>query len=389
MKKLKKIIMVCTVLLMLIGINTYAEQNINSDQQIKIEEQQETFGINDFLKDAKEYTGEFFNDIDISKILENAIQGKVDNTNIYKKILNLLGEEVKTTVTSLVSILTIILIHSVLKAISENIENSNISKIIYYVQYILIVTIIMTNVSDVVSIVKEATTNLIGFMNMLVPLLINLMLFTGSITTSSVLEPIILFSINFLGNIIQTVIIPIVLVVTSICVISKISDQIKINKISDFLKSGVIGFLGIILTIFVGIISLEGTLSSSVDGIAAKTTKTIVSSAIPVVGKILGDAVDTVLGCGLVLKNAVGIVGVIIVVGICIIPIIKLLVIMLSYKLLSAVSQPIAEEKIINLLEQMGDIFKIFLAILCSISVMIIIGTTLVIKMSNSGMMYR
>ena len=64
-------------------------------------------------------------------------------------------------------------------------------------------------------------------------------------------------------------------------------------------------------------------------------------------------------------------------------PIIKLLTIMISYKLLSAVTQPIADKKITDLLEQMGDIFKIFLAILCSISVMIIIGTTLVIKISN------
>ena len=366
---------------MLFGIETYAEENT-------IAEQQETFGINDFIEDSKEYTGEFFEDIDLSEILNNAIQGKVDNTSIYKRILNLFGEEVKSTVVSLVSILAVILIHSILKTISENLKNSSISQIIYYVQYILIVTIIMTNVSDVVNIVQTATTDLTGFMNMLIPLLINLMLFTGSITTSSVLEPIILFAINFLGNIIQTVIIPIILVVTSLCVISKISDQIKIDKITNFLKSGVVTFLGILLTIFVGIISLEGTLSSSVDGIAAKTTKTIVSSAIPVVGKILGDAVDTVLGCGLVLKNAVGIVGVIIVIGICIMPIIKLLVIMLSYKLLSALSQPIADEKIINLLDQMGDIFKIFLAILCSISVMIIIGTTLVIRMSNSGMMY-
>ena len=310
---MKKILLICMILIMSLNIKVYAEN------EETIEEQQETFGINTFLEKSEEYTGEFFENIDIKDILNEAIKGNVNNNTIYKRILSLLGKEVKTTILSLVSILSIILIHSILKSISENLENSNISKIIYYVQYILIVTIIMTNVSDVVKIVKDATVNLVGFMNMLIPLLVNLMLFTGSITTSSLLEPIILFSINFLGNIIQSIIIPVVLVVTSLCVISKISDQIQINKISDFIKSNIIGFLGIMLTIFVGIISLEGTLSSSVDGITAKTTKAVVSSAIPVVGKILGDAVDTVLGCGLILKNAVGILGVIIVIGICII----------------------------------------------------------------------
>lgn len=61
----------------------------------------------------------------------------------------------------------------------------------------------------------------------------------------------------------------------------------------------------------------------------------------------------------------------------------------LAYKLLVVVTQPIADEKITGLLEQIGDIFKMFLAILSSISFMIIIGTALVLKISNNGMMYR
>ena len=84
-----------------------------------------------------------------------------------------------------------------------------------------------------------------------------------------------------------------------------------------------------------------------------------------------------------------GLVGVILVVGICIMPILKLSVLTVSYKLLATVVQPIADEKIVSLLEQIGDIFKIFLGILCAISFMLIIGTTLVLKMSNSSMMYR
>ena len=121
----------------------------------------------------------------------------------------------------------------------------------------------------------------------------------------------------------------------------------------------------------------------------AKTTKDAVSTMIPVVGKILGDAVDTVLGCGLVLKNAVGIVGVIVIIGICIVPIIKLGVITIAYNLSASIIQPIADEKIVKLLSEMGGIFKVLLGILCSLSVMLIIGITLVIKISNSGMMYR
>ena len=385
MKKRKKITIIFIIFIFAVTMPCYAE---DTGEEI-LQDQQEEFEIQDFLKNAEEYTGEFFQDIDIGEMLNQAISGEVDNSTIVKRILNLFGSEVTTNIKSLVGILTIILIHSILKSISDSLENDGISKLIYYVQYILIVTIIMGNFSEIIKLVQETSNNLVGFMNMLIPLLIMLMTYTGSITTSSVLEPIILFMVNFIGNIIQTLIIPLVLVCTALVILSKISDKVQIDRLSKFFKSGVVWFLGIVLTIFVGIVSLEGTLSSSVDGITSKTTKAVVSSAIPVVGKILGDAVDTVLGCGVILKNAVGVIGVIIIIGICIMPIIKLGILMLSYKILSAIVQPIADEKIVSLLEEVGDIFKIFLGILCAISFMLIIGTTLVLKMSNSSMMYR
>lgn len=385
-QQIKKIIVIFLIILFIIVpfSNTYAIDNEDT-----IQEQKEEFGIQDFVKNSKQYTGEFFDGIDIGQVLNDAIEGQVDNSTLVKRIFNLLGAEVLTSLKAIGSILAVIVIHSVLKNISEGLENESISKLIYYVQYILIVTIIMTNFTQIVKMVQDTCVNLVAFMNMLVPLLITLMLYTGSIATSGILEPIILFMINFVSNIVQDIIIPFLLIFTSLVIISKISDSVQIDKLAKFLKSGIVWFLGIVLTIFVGVVSLEGTMSSSVDGITAKTTKAIVSSAIPVVGKILGDAVDTVLGCGLVLKNAVGIVGVIVVIGICIIPILKLATLTISYKLVSVVAQPISDKKIVELLEQMGDIFKILLAILSAMSFMLIIGTALVLKISNSGMMYR
>lgn len=383
--KILKIIILTILFIQIFSIKTFA----TSTEEEMINSQKETFGINSFIENANKYTGEFFEGIDINSMLNSAIKGKIDNKTIYKKIINLLGKEVKTGIKSLVSILIIIVIHSILKSISENLQNDNVSKMIYYVQYIAIVTVIMNNFSNVITIVKETATNLVGFMNSLVPILVSLMLYTGSITTSSILEPAILFMINFIGNIIQSFLIPAVLIAATLSIVSKIGDKVQIDKISKTFNSGIIWILGVILTTFVGVISLEGTLSSSIDGITAKTAKAIVSSSIPIVGKILGDAVDTVLGCGIILKNAIGVIGVVIIIGICIMPIIKIAILTISYKILASISEPIADTKIIKLLEQIGDIFKVLLAILCSISVMVIVGTTLVIKISNSGMMYR
>lgn len=349
---MRKLILKLIIIIILIPINVYAEDDENLMQTT-----QEQFNISGFIKEANKYTNGFLGEIDLNDYLNQAISGNVDNKTLYQKIIKLFGKEITESIKTLVSILVIIVIHGILKSITDNLENNSISQIIYFVQYILIVILIMSNFTGIIGLVKETANDLVSFINLLIPLLLSLLVYTGSIATSTMIQPILLFSINFISNIIQDILIPIVLIVAIFSIISKISEKVQIDKLSKFLKSGVIWSLGVILTLFVGIVSLEGTLSSSVDGITAKTAKAAVSGVIPVVGKILGDVVDSVLGCGVILKNAIGLIGVIVVIGICIVPIIKIAILSIMYNLASAVIQPISDEKIVKLLEEMGRNF--------------------------------
>lgn len=364
----------------------YAE-DISESQVLRT--QAESFGISDFIKEADKYSSSAFLNLDVNKIFNAAISGNIDNKSFISKILNLFKSNVKDSIKTAVGILVIILLNSILKTFAEELNNSEVSKIIYYVQYILIVTLIMSSFSDIYKSILDTISSLTGFSNLLIPLLITLMTYTGSLTTSTMVQPILLFLIQFIGKFIQDLIMPVVSIIVVISIVSKISEKVQVEKLSKFMKSSVVWVLGIILTAFVGVLSLEGTLTSSVDGITAKTAKAAVSSLIPVVGKILGDGVDTVLGCGVVLKNAVGIVGVIVIIGICAMPIVKLTTLSIMYSLLSAVAQPIADGKVVKLLDEFGGVLKLSLAIICSVSFLLIIGITLVVKISNSGMMYR
>ena len=277
---MKRFLLILFIIFTIYPISYVRAENLT---QQMIKEEQNTFGISDFVKETNKYTNDFFDDLNVSDVLNSAINGKVDNSNIFKKILNLFGKEIVSSLKTIIAVLTIVLIHSIIKVVAENLETSNISKIIYYVQYILIVTIIMSNFSDLILSITNTIQNLVGFMNTLVPLLITLMIYTGNIATSSLLEPIILFIIEFISNIIVNLILPGVSIITAIIIVSKLSDKVQINKLAKFLKSSIVWFLGIVLTVFVGVISLEGTLASSVDGITAKTAKAAVSSMIPVV----------------------------------------------------------------------------------------------------------
>ena len=388
MKRRFMMFLIAFLFMFFISPISYAEEEAASQEEI-LSSQQDSLNISSFIKEAQKYTTDTFEDLDLGNLFSSAITGNVDNEMLLKAFSKIIGKEVVSCINVLGSIIIIIVIHSILKSISEGLENKSISQITYYVQYILIVTLIMKNFADILTMVRTSIDSLVGFMNSLVPLLITLMLTTGNIASAGITEPIILFIITFIGNFITTVLIPFILIANVLGIVSKVSPRVQVDKLSKFFNSSVVWVLGIVLTIFVGVLSVEGSLSSTVDGIAAKTAKAAVTNFIPVVGKILGDAVDTVIGCSNVLKNAVGIVGVIVIVCICIGPIIKLAVLMALYYLAGAICQPIADEKIVKLLDQMGDTFKMLLAIMCSVSVMLIVGTTLVIKITNSGLMYR
>lgn len=356
-----------------------------------LESQKKAVGIPEFIEEAENYTKETLEGTGINpeEVLNEAIEGNVNHSKLIGFLFRILGNEVKNAVTTVGIILVIIVIHSILKSISDGLENQGISKVIFYVEYILIVTLIMANFADIIKMAVGAISSLVDITNLLIPILITLMITTGSIVSAGVVQPVLLFAVSFIGNIINSLVVPILMISTVLSIISNISDKVQIGKLSKFFKSSVVWTLGVLLTVFVSILSLEGSLSSSVDGITAKTVKAATSTVIPVVGKVLGDSVDTVLGCAGILKNACGVLGVIIIIAICAMPIIKLSILTAVYKLAGAAVEPIADEKIVKLLEQMGDTFKILLAILFSVSTLLIIGITIVIKISNSSMMYR
>ena len=99
------------------------------------------------------------------------------------------------------------------------------------------------------------------------------------------------------------------------------------------------------------------------------------------------DTTETIIGCSNILKNAVGIIGLIIIIGIVLMPIIKILTLWIAFCLTSAICEVIADEKIVKLTTQISDSYKILLAILFSVSVMFLISITLVLKITNNVVM--
>lgn len=230
-----------------------------------LESQKDSLGISEFIEMSKKYIQNDFEVLEINNIFEEAITGRIGNKNIVNSILNILGRETKTALCNIGIIMIVIIIHSILVTISESLGNKSVSQIAYFVEYIIIITLVLNNFSEIINMIKETINDLVGFSNCLIPLLITLMLTTGAIVSTGIIKPILLLLINFIGNFISNFILPLVIIGTALSILSKVSNKVRIDKLAKCMKSVSVWLLGIIMTLFVTVLSLESSITETVD----------------------------------------------------------------------------------------------------------------------------
>lgn len=346
--------------------------------------------IDDFAYEMKKYSNEYFPELGEESFIDGVINGQVSiNTNLFAKIFGVFLKELKNNISLVVKIIGIAILCSVLKNIQSSFGESGTSEIAFYSCYMLVVILIITTFSNTIDLCKDTIEQISGLMKMLVPLIISLIVATGNVTTVAILQPVLLTMVALISNLLSNFILPVIFIATIINIISNISEHVNVEKISNLLKKSALWVTELVLIIFVGILSLEGSLSSTVDGITAKTAKAVVSSAIPVVGKILGDTVDSVIGGVTITKNAIGFIGILGILAVTLIPLVKTFIVMLVFNLSSALIEPIADKRIVKCMSGVGDSIKILFAILATIIFLFIIAITFIVKISNSAMMYK
>ena len=347
--------------------------------------------LSDFTAEIRKYSNEYFPELNSDNLLEDITSsGEIINpTSIIKRVWKSITAEFENNISLIFKIVGVAILCSVLKNLQANFGETGISEIAFYVCYILVIILIMTSFTSIISICKDTITKLTDFMKILIPVIIGLLIATGNITTVAVLQPLLLTMISIISVLLSNLAIPAIFISTIISVISNISEHVSIKRISDLLKKTALWCLELALVIFVGVLSLEGTLSANIDGITAKTAKTVVSSAVPVVGKLLGDTVDSVMGGISITKNAIGVIGVIVILAITILPLIRTLILMFTFNLASALVEPIADGRIVNCMSGISDTIKILFAIMATTTFLFIISVTLIIKVTNFSLMYR
>lgn len=334
---------------------------------------------------------EFLPEMNLKDFIFSNVKGEdgMDFKSIASGVIKYLFREVAVNLDILTKILFLSIICSILVNIQGSFEKNTIAELSFYVCYLILVTLSINSFLVVMKVAGNAINSMVSIMQALLPILVTLLLAIGGVTSSALLQPVILGSLSLVSTLMKNIVLPLILLSTVIGVLSNISSKIQITKLSQFIRKTILYIIGISITLFIGIMSIKGAVGSKVDGLTIRTAKFAANNFVPIVGRFLSDTMETVVGCSMVIKNAVGVFGLVLLLIAAIIPAIKIVSFILIYKFTIVIIEPIANKRIVDCLSDISKSLTLLLSTVVVVVVMFFISITIIIGTGNTTVMLR
>jgi stage III sporulation protein AE len=273
-------------------------------------------------------------EFDPEKIISDVSRGSFDFSfsGLIQRVLRYLFKEFYLNVNILIKLIVLVILCSILKNLQSSFLSDSVGELAFYACYIVIVSILLVSFNASLNMGKDLIDNLVGFMHATIPAMITLLVSGGNVASGAVFQPILLMIVEISATIMKNFFIPLIFLYATLSVVNNISDKIQISKLALFLKQIGTWSLGLMLTVFVAIVTIQGSAGAVVDGVTGKAAKFAIGAFIPVAGKYLADAADTVVGCTLLIKNAAGIAVMLGIVSICLVPVLKIFAMVALYR---------------------------------------------------------
>ncbi len=306
-----------------------------------------------------------------SELLTKVIGGELDLSpaGILNSGTRMIFTELFENGSLIKSLIIIALLSALLKSLTDSFKNKSVGELGFYVCYVIIAGVLFSSFYIAVGIVGDVNNFCYSFIEALLPMLTGLWIMSGNVSAAALLNSVMLFMFSFFITFIKVVIIPAVIMTCIICVLNNLSDKPMLGnavelskKIISFAIKGVTG-------LFLGILGLQSISAPLVNSALVGTVKSS-TKLIPVVGSMVSGAVETALVWGKAARSGVFVAAIVMLIIVCIVPIIKLVAISLTYKLVAAVIQPVCDPRLVKCIDAVGSFTVTLMG--CCIAVLIL-----------------
>ncbi|MBR1969702.1 MAG: stage III sporulation protein AE [Clostridia bacterium] len=318
-----------------------------------------------------ELLGNFnFDDI-VNEICEGRFSFETEG--IINKIISLFLGELRSSFKMVGVLICVVMISALVNNLQSSFEKDGASKAAHFACYIYIATIAITAFQRASEYVYETLTDITVLMQGVVPSMAVLCAGSGQAAMGTMAHPVIFFICSAVTMIIKNVVTPLAILRAATALLCGINQNSGLNEFSELFGKIHKTILALSMTLFAGVLGLSRFAASSFDSLAARGIKFAVASTVPVVGGSLSEALSSVAGSALLLKNAVGITGIIMLFAMFAVPMIKLAALSFLYKISSAIASPIADKDVITTLKRISEcIDMLFSSVACMGAIMVI-----------------
>ncbi|MCQ2564997.1 MAG: stage III sporulation protein AE, partial [Clostridia bacterium] len=277
-------------------------------------------------------------------------ESAINYSSVVGSIFSLLTDLVIRYLPLLSVIVAIGVVSNMLEGFKSKFNEKSTSNLIHVVCFFAVVVLIVGVVTGLSTSASSCITQMVEQMNILFPILLTLMTGMGATASVGMFQPIIAIMSTYIADLFTYFIVPLFVISFVFNIISNISDNIKLDKFNSFISSLFKWALGLVFTVFFAVISIQGITAGSFDGLSIRTTKYTIKSYVPLMGGYLSDGMDLILASTMLIKNSIGLVGVLIIISNIISPILEIAILSLFLKLVGAILQPMGNTKISNFL---------------------------------------
>lgn len=297
-----------------------------------------------------------FSDLSFSDLVLELLQGKLPSgiSGLWGEVWRLLFSYLGGQKQLAVQILLIALFSAVCTNFIRVFENSQIADISFYMMYLLIGTLLIGAFAEMQVLTVNTLKSLFQFVTLLLPAYVVTIVFSAGSVSAFGFYELTLLSVHILQLLFIKMVLPLIQIYVVFLFFNQLTQEDLFSQASEFLKTLLEWILKTTTAILVGLQTIQCLVAPAVDTLKNSTAHRIVK-ALPGVGGLMDSAAETIAGSAMVIKNAVGVAGMIVVLLICLLPFLKLGLSVLLFRLLCAMLQPISEKRMVDCIRSFSD----------------------------------
>ncbi|MDE5873057.1 MAG: stage III sporulation protein AE, partial [Lachnospiraceae bacterium] len=302
--------------------------------------------------------------------------------SVWKIIKKITVEDILVNKQLIIQLIIIVLLGSVFVKLSGSFNGNFVSEQGFYVTYLMITSILLSSFLISLDMVGDAIDSIISFVKIVIPVYALSMNFVGNPVSSAGMYELIMVGIWLVQIVISGIVLPMIKFYVIVSLVNNLNKEDSLSKLCILVRNIVIWMLKTIVVFIVGLSIIKSLLEPQLDALGKNTINKIVS-AIP--GGGMGALITgTFLKAGVVIKNSIGIAGIIILGIIALAPVLKTFIIMMLIRVTAAMLQPIGEKRYVNGIETLASGMSLLLKAIGS-SVALFMLVVAIMAYASSG----